>query len=516
MIFKSLSSPRGSVLAGVFLTVIVAHASSADSQKLLIFQGEYPRAFFFRQCELAPSLPKFDYAPWSATFSRLMGIMGKAADEEVPRCAANPPAFARFKADHPDQLVVLHYDGAAGDPDTAAGRRFFAGHWLYFNGATILSDVPAGQGETTISVSDARLFRVAVGRFRDRTDEIGLCVTGSDGKPDWSRSEQVQLIASDPKAHTIRVRRGCHGTQPEAFQAGHAYAAAHLISGPWAGRKGDLLWFYNFGVTCPRDPEGRTCADVLTKILGEAFAPGGAFASFDGIEFDVMMNDVPGGKGLRKADVDADGKADGGIVDGVNVYGAGVIEFCRQLRKRLGDGRLIMADGGELNEQRAFGILNGIESEGWPNVKDWAVRGWSGGLNTQSFWQANARPPVLNYINHRYFQIDQTGQTIIPNVPFHIHRLVFAAAMFTDSAVTYSMPPPGGAIYPRSGDPGIWDELVMGAENRRGWLGHPTGPARHLATAQPELFKGTGSPLTRQFAERFQSVDARVEVADGG
>ena len=513
--FKLIGWLWGAIPAALIWGASPGNASGADPQKLLIFQGHYPRAFFFRQCEIAPSMPGFDFTPWDATYSGLMGIMGKAADEEIPKRAANPPAFTEFKAAHPDQMVVLHFNGEAADPDSVVGKRFSAGHWIYFNGATVLSDVPAEPGETTISVSDARLFRINIGRFRNKNDDIGLCVTGTDGRPDWTRSEQVTLIATDVKTHAIRVRRGCHGTRPMAFQAGHAYAAAHFPSGPWDGPKGNLQWVYNYSLTCPRDAKGRTCADVLTDYIAESFAPGGPFAAFDGLEFDVMMGDIGGPKGLRGLDVNNDGKVDGGWVDGVNIYGAGMIEFCRELRKRLGDDRLIMADGGELNEQRAFGLLNGIESEGWPTGKDWAVQGWSTGLNTHFFWQANARPPALNYINHKYVERDNKGNLSTPNVPLSIDRLVFAAAVFTDSGITYALVPPSGTAYPKRGDPGIWDELNMGAEHRLGWLGHPVGPARHLASEQPDLLKGAGSPVTRAFASRFQSTDARMEVADG-
>ena len=48
------------------------------------------------------------------------------------------------------------------------------------------------------------------------------------------------------------------------------------------------------------------------------------------------------------------------------------------------------------------GVLNGIESEGFPNLSDWEMHDWSGGLNRHAFWDANARAPALNYINHKF------------------------------------------------------------------------------------------------------------------
>ena len=49
------------------------------------------------------------YENWEADFDRLMGIMGKALDEEViGREARNPEWFTRFKRDNPRQVVLLN------------------------------------------------------------------------------------------------------------------------------------------------------------------------------------------------------------------------------------------------------------------------------------------------------------------------------------------------------------------------------------------------------------------------
>ena len=88
----------------------------------------------------------------------------------------------------------------------------------------------------------------------------------------------------------------------------------------------------------------------------------------------------------------------------MNAYGIGVVEFCRRLREKLGPQRLILADGMAVTNQRAFRILNGIESEGWPELRDWEARDWSGGLNRHLFWNQNAFTPVFNYM--RFFGRD--------------------------------------------------------------------------------------------------------------
>jgi hypothetical protein len=48
-----------------------------DIARLDIFRQGYPRVFLFRASEGPPSRPDADYREWSATFGRLMGMMGK-------------------------------------------------------------------------------------------------------------------------------------------------------------------------------------------------------------------------------------------------------------------------------------------------------------------------------------------------------------------------------------------------------------------------------------------------------
>jgi len=470
-----------------------------------VMQDNYPRAFFFRASEsmAANGVP---YEQWDRTFSRLMGIMGKTLEEEVlGRSKRNIDFFTRFKRAHPRQAVLLHYNGNARDPRDQKGR-FFAGHWVYYNGAQVLSDVPAEAGETDIRVSDPRLFQVRMGRYRTSNEDVGLCELDAKGRPNWRACEQVQLVSVDAGRKTIRVKRGCYGTRPRAFEAGGSYAAAHVTEGPW-GSRNNIMWYYNYSLTCPRDAAGRTCSDVLVDDLCELFLEGGRLAAFDGIEFDVLRHSLGGGR--RGPDVDADGKADGGVIDGRNVYGAGVVEFCRALRKRFGEDRLIMADGFTTRNQRALGILNGLESEGWPSHTDPEIRDWSGGMNRHFYWDANAREPKLNYINHKYTQAgDAPGKRIRPKVPFSTHRLVFAVAVFTNSAICYSFTPPaeaGEAV-------GVWDELRMGMENKLGWLGRPLAPAVRVAKESRNVLP---SILDKSLLARISGENVKVSLDDG-
>ena len=470
---------------------------------LLVISGGYPRAFFFRSSERSAADKSVSYEAWDGTFSRLMGIEGKVLEEEVPGSSErNIEFFTRFKKEHPEQLVLLHFNGNARDPHYQIGK-FFAGHWLYYNGAKVLADIPAQAGETEIRVSDATLFRTNIGRRRDYNEDIGLCELDTQGRPDWSRSEQVHLISADVRASTIRVRRGQYGTQPRVYRAGKAYAAAHAVKTNTVYH----LWFYNHSAKSPLDANGRSCTDVLVDEIANRFAPGGELAAFDGLEFDVLrFLALGGGQGKRGVDSDADGKADGGIIDGINEYGIGVEGFCRRLRARMGPDRIIQADGMMAEDQRAFGILNGIESEGFPHLGDPDINDWSSGLNRHFFWDRNAHSPVFNYINHKFNVPDpKTKAPVNPKLPFSKHRLVFAAAVMTNAAVCYTFMParePGEQV-------GIWDELRMGKEHRTGWLGKPLAPAVHLAERQRNLLDAKG-------ARRIEGSDVRIAEEGAG
>ncbi len=472
-----------------------------------ILRGGHPRAFFFRQSELLAASGNYSYEQWDAIFSRLGGIIGKVLDEERPdRSRRNIEYFTRFKRRHPDQLVLLHFNGNARDPNFARGK-FFAGHWLYYEGCRVVNDLPAEGGLMEVRVEDAALFWTGVGRYKGRNEDIVLCRLDSRGRPDWHYAEQVELVSVNRKTNTLRVRRGSYGTVPRAFQAGKTWAAAHVSEGPWSPR-GRLLWYYNHSTECPRDRHGKTCSEVLAEEIASLFLPGGALELFDGVEFDVLMHRADAAYRLlgRGVDTDGDGKPDNGFTGGRNAYGIGVIRFCRLLRERLGGRKLVLGDGFKPTHQRAFGLLNGIESEGWPALFDYEIEDWSGGLNRMFFWAENARPPVFNYVNHKF---RSRGQRVA--VPFRTHRLVFAAAVITGSAICYSYPPepePGETL-------GIWDELRMGTENKLQWLGQPAGPPVRLAERTPDLLGGAGNPPGAELLTRLQSDSASLEL-DGG
>jgi len=428
-------------ILSVFLPVSLLMGAPVlgGSKELTILGPNYPRVFFFRATERACSPQAYPtYESWERNFDGLMGIMGKCLEEEcMGRQPRNPEFFARYKQRHPNHAVLLHFNGNSRDPIYEC-ESYFPGHWIYRRAVMITEDVPANPGQSVIKVSDARAFRVNTGRYRTHNDDIALFGM-KDGVHDWYHCEHVQLVSVDHGANTITVKRGCYGTKPLAFKKGKSRAAAHEVEGPW-GARNHFLWFYNYSTHCPEDRNGKTCSDLFVDDLARWFGKGGPLEAFDGIEFDVHFN-------VTRGDTDGDGKADNGVINGRNNYGIGVVEFGKKLRARMGEDFIVQADGalgwGGQRSQRNWEIFNGIESEGWPNLNDWEINDWSGGLNRHSFWHQNAYKPAFSYINHKWVQgiPDRPGHHKQVHVPFSRHRLVFAAGQFCDAMICFSSAP---------------------------------------------------------------------------
>ena len=208
---------------------------------------------------------------------------------------------------------------------------------------------------------------------------------------------------------------------------------------------------------------------------------------FDGVEFDVareMFTATLGAehskKGKRCGDLDVDGRGDDGFFDGVNSYSAGLYHFYELLRQRLGEDRLVMADGCDTTGiQQCYGVLNGVEAEfGFGAGPEKSVAPlWSREMNLFRQWHQFGRAPLLSYVNHKAW----SGRWY--DVPFSFHRFVMAAGIMCDAAFTHfeSVKREPGQFY------ATFDELLKGTERGYGWLGQPLGEGIRLACRTPDL-----------------------------
>ncbi len=475
-----------SIIAGIFGIIIFGCQKNQNPDtNLTILKNEFPRAFFFRQTE---GIDRYlDYQAWKNEFDGLMGIMGKALQEEKAVLTDKSVAYyTQFKKDHPEKLVLLHYNGNARDVRYESGE-FFDGHWLYHNGTKIAGDLPEQWNYSKVKVEDASLFQEYTGRFFDRKEDVAIVRLDENEKPDWSYCEQAIIRDIDYENNMLTIARAQFNTSAKSFEKGKAMIAAHVIEGPWNGPQNNIMWYYNHSTACPKDAQGRNCSDVLSEYIANKFKPGGDLHHYDGIELDVLfrtlfypsygyLQDWGAGKKLEP-DCNGDGKSDMGIIDGVNTYEKGVAEFVRKTRKKLDmvrPGILFMADAG-YKTQRSFKYLNGVETEGYGKVHDDEPLLWSHLINVHGFWNENAEKPNFSFLNHR-LHVDRMAT----------HRVAFSSAMYTGSALCQSTSPPRNP----DGTFGIYDELVKGEENELAWLGKPEAAAVHLVLEEEDMLVG--------------------------
>lgn len=506
---------------------LVGGEAAAAPLDLEVFQQGYPRSFFFRQTESEARSGEYTFEEWEKRYLPLGGIMGKVLNEEHDHSNRNNLSFfQRYKQNNPGKLVMLHYNGTGRRPKDEASTKFFDGHWLYYRGTKLTLPVGADSSATsTLHVASTSVFSLR--RYRGGpSDDIAIAAVGTDGKPDWSRAEQVRLKSIDATNRTITVERGAYGSRMRAFPKG-SYLAAHVTTGPYpfpGGPQEDFgLWSYNFAAVGPKDSRGRTAGEALADYLGEKFGPGGALASFDGISIDVLSFDVSA-RPAKEVDANADGQADGGMINGVDVVALGTVNFTRALRERLPD-KIILSDGqhpqkskSDFETQRSFGHLNGMESEGYAVVHDIGLNHLSRGQNLFNFWRENSPSPSMNYVNFKYKE-PGTGKPrntfaepiLSGDHSYRKMRLALASTVFTDAFFTTRggsneglwAPPEtlwrqGGAMVQ------VFDELWRGTDQQPYWLGAPKGPAVFLAEGSPDLLGGQGEGWPQSFVGRFE------------
>ena len=487
---------------------------------LEIFRQGYPRAFFFRLPEVDARRRQgnLSYEEWEKRYLPLNGIVGKVLYETSDHAGKydNLPFFLRYKENNPGKVVLLHYHGA-GRRATDTTADFFAGHWLYYEGTELTRRVDASPSTNVLHVSDTSVF--SLDRVQGVGDDVAIVPVGEAGEPDWGSAEQVRLEEIDAENGIITVERGAYGTEPRSFPAG-SYLAAHVLTAPYPSEETPdqtTMWSYNFSTVGPRDQRGRNGADALVDHLAEKLGSDGPLSTFDGIVFDVLPFGVRNGHPVSDVDADADGEKDGGIIDGVDVVGLGTVGFVEALRERLPD-RIIMADGQKPDKgQRGFGHLNGVESEGFPDLDDVGLEHLSRGMNILGFWGENSTAPSVNYVNFKY--ADRESEKAARNTfeepnasedqSYRKLRLALASAQFADASFAYTKDwaPPKTLWEQEEVVVQVFDELWQGVEQNPNWLGMPLGPAVRLAAESLDLLDGQGEGWPQNFVDRFEGEE---------
>lgn len=487
-----------------FGTFVMVHSHAQGLKGLEIFSENYPRAGYFRVAEFTIRQNYKDqpdkYKEWRDRFSDLSGILGKTEHEELIR--NNPHEqiwnwFNRYKKDFPNKFVIVHMNGRGRIPNYRLDK-FSAGHWLYFEGADVQTDLPGRGGnfekDVWIKVANPDKFQLDNGARRRSKDDITLVRKNKDGSFDWEHAEYVRLLEKD--GDRIKIRRAMFGSKPLEFSKDNTYAAPKVMEGPW-GETQNMVWYYNLSTHCPKDKNGKTCADILLEELAGNFKKGGRWQHFDGVQFDVMMGEpIMGAHASRRAlgqwpDVNMDGVEDKGIVDGLQSYGIGVFDFVSRLRKAVGPDKIIAADGRNVASQQVGNkAFNGAEMEGFPSQEPRGFVHWSTPINLLDFWRGVTGEPYFNYAAFRY-----DGPHHIDKKDLLAHyRLAFAGTAFTDSFIL------ANSWTTRDGIPDIHEVFGLSkTEKPTGWLGKPIGEGVHLAGTEPysgsDLLGGRGKPV---------------------
>lgn len=446
----------------ISLALYSDQSTCTELSDLKIFDEQYPKAIYFRNVENSAANTSISYEKWAKRWSKLDGMVVKALDEEIPgRSKEAQKKFIQYKKDNPSKLMLLHFNGNARDPNFDFDA-FHGEDWTYFVGT--YSEGAIDPLDTVITVNDTQVFK--------NSDDIVIVPVNNMGELDWHKSEQVKLLSIKNES-TITVERGVFSTKARSYKKNKAYLAAHVSQPAIAPGSSQALWRYNFSNTSNKDGMPERLAENLIRYLGE----GGMLSLFDGVEFDVLA-DVRGlNHPSRKTPIDYnfDGMASKLDKNFQHQYRIGVYRFLTYLRKALGSEKLILADGNELNQQRAFGILNGIESETWPSHWDPNVEQWSSGINRHLFWKERSFSPSLNYIKIGKLP-SKNGPSTVPLA--NLRRLRVAGALFTDSIIS-----PAHRVKGKGVDK--WPELTGQSREYKNWLGKASSEISYYSISDP-------------------------------
>ena len=493
---------------GVILGPPAGARAAAPGQRPLC-TGPFPRTFVFRQSEVLAQLR--NYPDWAAAFVAFGGIMGKVLPEERTDTvtARNLGYFNRFKRAYPDKIALLHFNGRGRLPQYRTSA-WAAGDWLHFAGATVTAEVQVS--DTILRVDDASGFTAPTDAYGNVGADLVLTGRTSDGRPDWSRTEQVIVTAVNHSDATLTVQRARYGSVALALPAG-GYVARHVTLGPWSAQDG-RLWAYNLATDAPRASDGFSAAERIAAEMAADFG-GGQLARFDGIELDVFTFPVVD---AQRAGVDGngDGVADGCYLGGVDAYLAGQADLLARLRSGLGTHRFVVTDGATAQRPDTT-MANGIEEEGFA-AGGAPLSQWSTYLGALEFWTATGRVPRFGY------PLVKTGAGAGDPPDFAGVRTSSAAALLTGTQLSFWDEPDGTSLDGLRGPPdsgvfvdrfSVWDELVAGAAADHGWLGMPLAPAVWLAPAGTDLLAGAGTRLPSTWVDQLVLSNATATRVPG-
>jgi hypothetical protein len=480
-----------SVIAAFILSgaLLEEYTPGNTSQKEVFSQG-YPKTILFRNDRIGKS----DYGEWENLHLHYSGTIKKYLTEEVDMDPVFAKYASRFVKTHPEKLMLVHLNGEGiANRKKATHQKFFPGHWIYEAGSLLDDDIEVS--DIRIKVENAKPFLKEAYSMHGGGKIIGklphdliLVEVDEKGNRNWNQSEYATIEEIDYAKNELIIKRGRYFSKSRSFKKGKTYVAP-LAGAYWGG---NLMWYYNLSSMCPTDQDDNNCADIFSSFIKESFSDKGLIKDIDGIAFDVNYFSATH---HRTWDCDNDGLADGGIVDGVNIWRLGNWDFLKRLRNSFGNDFIITADGWRKEMQCAIGILNGMETEGLCRPND-GYRQISRTINQQNYWKLyNNAKYQFSYITSKLR--NEEDIKIAPQ----LRRLGLGLASCLETAYT--------------GSPDFeLPETYGGSLHRFNWLGQPAAPLNYLAKSTPDLLNGAGSQITSDFGNRFESVAAEITASN--
>jgi hypothetical protein len=408
-----------------------------NTDQLEIFSDKPLKQLYFRYTE--GSLRNMPEAAWLKRWSRFDGIVLKAyAEEGAPFTQKQRDTLKLYKQTYPEKALLLHFNGRARDPlfQPIPGS---ARDFLYFSGTRNKSKISANETISKIYVEQAGVFRRTRSLPEGVFDDIVLVKVNSDKSLDWNQYEHAKLIEVNFENRFIRVKRDITNIGRVGGEQGEFHVAMHAAKGPFFAANKQRLWEYNWFAATDTVESKNTLQTSLVNFLSAELLTNNQY--FDGVSIDVLtetrVSKVFGYSTLL--DLDQDGIGDKSSSEFDSLHSLSIYQFLEKLRLQLSNKKLIIADGAATN-QRAVGLLNGIESEGWPNFRDPELKQWSSGLNRQRYWNTFGQQPHFSYFKLAHY-LDAQNKKIMPSK--NARRLAVAAAMLTGAAISPAHRPGG-------------------------------------------------------------------------
>ncbi len=431
--------------------------------------------------------------PWSISFLENMG--DEAQDRLVESLlkydvvVLSPESgvskvLQQIEARSPDTVRLVQVSGSTRAKGDSA---IYPGHWLLHNGTRTTSDLPAIDGIAIVGVQDTSVFVV-----NDRelgSDDVMMYAIGTNGKPDFSRYEEVALIAVNHEQKWVTIRRGQYGTRPKEFLAGQTVLAAHVVPGP----EDTSSWVVNIARDGPLSNEGLSGAESMARVILEEYHELAPYSH--GVYVDLLPWSVPhAASSSRGPDVNNDLRADWGYIRSesvdINSWGLGSLDLSMHLRRMLGDEQGIWLNHSSSLESRGIGYANGVVFTHFDHA---ARDSFSAAYNRLRFLSTypSYEPRFSGIrVTTPTQAFSRSAQADLGNAAY---RLGVGASLLLDTGFGYASAEPGNPDSLGWGKSYFLDEYALGTLGRSHYLGQPLGPALRLhgSVSRDDLMQGS-------------------------